>query len=339
MDAYDPGLAPPPFGLHNTGAICYLNSFLQMLAGCTAFTRAVLQNADYAARTRTGAAMLEFVRAYAGGAPGVTPDVSAGASAGVTPGAAPAPGVEHLSARVLQGLALDLRERRPHVQFGGGQESASEAFVHILDMMEPPALAPGGAPGGAADSPITRLFLHRFRCDLHCSACRRPVSSEPDHAVIVNLFHLDGLPAPPATAAEFSEAVRLQVSETQGYKCPACGETTKAYRVYSLVMAPEILVCAFNLYVGYGGARLPRYFPDGLELPAAGGGALAFRLVGQVEHAGGLAGGHYWARGLRAGGAVCLLNDSGVAPGAFGPAPGTYMLAYHYAGRAPPPEK
>jgi ubiquitin C-terminal hydrolase len=342
MDAYDPAYAPAAYGLNNTGAICYLNSFLQALAGCTALCRAILQNADYLARTRTGAAMLAYFRALAD-EQGARPQ--------------PAPGTASLSAAVLGALVADLAARRPHVSFGAGQESASEALVHLLDMMEPEPAGPqasgaagtaGTAPALSEESPVTRLFLHRFRCELHCRRCARVVSMDTDNAVTFNLFHFDHLREPPATPETFSRSVRLQVSVTEDYRCPGCapppgapasapasapaGAPASAYRTYMLTMIPEVIVCAFNLYVGYGGVRRARYFPERLEFPALNGGTLVFLLVGQVEHAGSLAGGHYWARARRAGGAVYLLNDSSVAPDAFTPSPNTYLLFYHYAG-------
>jgi hypothetical protein len=340
MDAYDPKLAPPEFGLGNTGVICYINSFLQALASCTSFTRAVLQNEPYMRRTRTGAAVLEFVQAYSGAA--LAPDISG------------------QSSRVLEALTADLGVRRPNVRvrFGGGMECASEALVHLLDMMEPPtAPVEDGAALAAqsAESPITQLFLHRFRCNLHCRTCKKIVSVETDNAVVFNLFHIDRMRDPPATVADFSKSVRTHAHVTTDYVCPACHEArraaaaaqgrdpntveklqTAACRIYDLTMIPEIIFCAFNAYVGYGGNRLPRYFPERIELPALDGGLLVFRLVAQIEHSGTIAGGHYWARCARAGDRVFLLNDQGVSKSAFTPTTYTYIVAYHYAGRVPP---
>jgi ubiquitin C-terminal hydrolase len=318
MDAYSPAFAPAAFGLINTGVICYINAFLQALAGCTAFTRAVLDNAAYLGATRTGAAVLAFVRAYA---------APAGAHAHAAPGAP-----QH-SAAVLAALAADLAERRPAVRFGARQECASEALVHLLDMLEPPA--PPGAP--PEESPVTRLFSHRFRCDLRCCGCKQTVSAETDTSVVFNLFHLDQQHPWPDTPAAFSKAVRLHVSVSEGYACPNCQRATQAFRVYNLSMVPELILCVFNLFdLWGGGARRARYFPPGLEFPALDGGKLVFRLVGQVEHAGSQEGGHYWARGLRAGGQVFLLNDTSAVPSAFAPSSNTFLVAYHYEGHEPP---
>ena len=307
MDAYDTAIIPTEFGLNNTGVICYFNSFLQALAGCTAFTKAVLANAEYLKQTRTGSAVLTFVRMYT-----QLMDVSGA------------------SANILHALVSDLSVRRPHVRFGNNQESASEALVHLLDMMEPPT---------QSESPITRLFLHRFRCDLYCRTCKKIVSKKTDHAVNFNLFHLDRLKVQPTTAEEFSKAIRTQISTTEDYKCENCataatGTTGAAFRVYNLTMIPEIIFCMFNLYVGYGGVRRARYFPEMLEFPALDGGKLLFLLVGQVEHMGSLTGGHYWARGLRRDG-VYLTNDTSVTKSSFASTPNTYIVVYHYASSIP----
>lgn len=364
MDAYDTRCAPKAFGLNNTGVICYFNSFLQMLASCTAFTRGVILNADYLRRTATGTAVVNFVTAYAAAYP-----ANGACEALVETRDHPINGIELLSSAVLRALVADLAVRRPHVCFGGGQESASEALVHLLDMMEPPSAASSAAASGgpvmsdpalaveSASSPITSLFLHRFRCDVHCRKCKNIVSKTTDYAVNFNLFHFDRMRPPPATVADFSKAVRLQASTTEDYRCPACpcaacgassiegkcpacktaAPPTTAFRIYNLTMVPEIVFCMFNLYVEYGGVRHARYFPERLEFPAQGGGLLAYLLVGQVEHAGALSGGHYWARGLRADGRVYLLNDTGVTPSSFAPTPNTYIVAYHYMGREASP--
>lgn len=324
MDPYDPELAPRAFGMNNTGVICYFNSFLQVLVGCTAFTRAVLANPEYLRRTPTGEAVLAFVEAYTSGAE-----------------------VAPMSARVLGALVGDLARRRPHVRFGGGQESASEALVHLLDMMEPGGAKLGDAPlADSIQSPITSLFLHRYSQKMYCAVCSKranrpePVSDKLEYAVNFNLFHFTdqdlGREAAAAATAEaraeamaaaFAKAIRQRREVIEGYHCLTCGGHVRALEVLNLILIPEIIFCMFNAY----GHKTARYFPLTLELPAREGGRLRFRLVGQVEHSGSLGGGHYWARALRRDG-VYLLNDTGVSPAAFGPSAATYIIVYHYEG-------
>lgn len=321
MDSYEPKFIPKPFGLNNTGAICYFNGFLQAIAGCTSFTKAVIKNEELMKRTLTGNAMIKFVKAYTGNQSDI----------------------ELLSSTVLHALVLDLSVRRPHVHFGGGQESASEALIHLLEMMEPTE---------GSGSPITNLFLHRFQDKVHCRICKNIVSTTTDLAVNFNLFHIDTMQSKPQNEEEFSKAMRFQSSITEDYhcpvcpcvncgiaavdgKCPNCGSKSiaaTAIRIYNLTMIPEIIFCMFNVY----GVRTSRYFPDQIKFPAVDGGELVYSVVGQVEHSGNIFGGHYWARGLRADGeknSVFLINDIHVSPSSFTPTPNTYIVVYNFIAR------
>ena len=307
MDKYDQSLVPAAFGLNNTGVICYFNGFLQALAGCSSFTKTVIGNKEYLHRTNTGTAVYKFVAAYV---------------ARVSVQGAAAQNIEHFSEIVLRALMTDLAKRRPHVRFGGGQESASEALIHLLDMIEP--------QDDMQTSPITNLFLHRFKCDLYCYGCKKIISSTTDYAVNFNLFHIDDVFTPNASKSknitDFSKAVRFHSSITEDYKC-LC-KSTKAIRFYSLTMIPEIIFCMFNLY---GNVRNIRYFPEHIEFPAIESEKkLLYRLIGQIEHTGSLSGGHYWARGLRADNQVYLLNDTGVSISKFTPTINTYIIVYNY---------
>ena len=283
---FDESRLPPAYGLANTGVICYFNSLLQMLAGCTSVAATAAAHAQEVGATLTGRAFLEYLAAPAG--------------QGHT--------------RLLDALRADLAARRPRVTFGAGQESASEALVLLIDMIEPDA-APGDPPAPGA---ITRLFQHRSRAELTCPACRRVASTAADLSLVMYLGHY--------TAGDnFLQCVQSHDSETADFGCECGAAASRATRTYRLTMASEILVFAFNMYTLPRGAPLP--FPERFELPGDGE-PLRYRLVGQVEHSGSLHGGHYWARGLRREG-VAMLNDYSVMPSAFAPTPFTYLLAYH----------
>ena len=313
MDRYDPAAQPDTFGLANTGALCHLNALLQAVVSNTAVVRAALANREYLGGTATGRALYDFVWAAA---PGARP-----------PGGGPyGPGhdVTAYSAVVLAALVADLRVRRPTVQYGPAQESASEGLVLLLDMLE----------WGAAPNPIAAVFGHRYRCTVYCSACEQQVGQETDVAVCAELFHFATLRAgPPQTAPEFSEAVRKYTTVLEDYTCDKCHTRGRAYRQYRLCMVSDVLVCQFN---AYGPGRPAPYFPDRLAFPAVGGGGLAYRQTAQVEHYGSLDGGHYTARALRADGPYAF-NDSLAVPAPMGPNPGVYLVFYHYDGPAAAP--
>lgn len=327
MEEYDADLVPPPYPQNNTGTTCYLNALLAMLVSLPSFTRAAVMNPAYLDRTDTGRALRQYVAAYAyrEGGDG-------------TPRAylSPAGDIALQSTRVLGALSRDLAQRH-RLRFGGGQECASEALVKLLDMLEPPPAEPEKASPEASfeasvQSPITRLFLHRFRYSMHCRECRQAVSKMTDHAIAFNMFHIDEEGKRPTTPEEFSKALRARAAIVDAYRCEKCGAQARAVRADHLTMVPEIIICTFNLF--YSETRRVRYFPEEFTIPAApiGSGEHVFRLVAQIEQSGTRHAGHYWARALRADGQVYLLNDTSVTLSRFAPTPYTYMIAYHYVG-------
>ena len=321
LEVYDSALVPEPFGLYNTGVICHFNALLQALVGCSSVVRAALRHRGYLARTRTGRAFHDFFWAAA---PGGRPPGSDPFEAGVEQG--------FRSARLLAALVADLRARRPTFHYGPSQESASEGLVLLLDMLDAPARR--GSP--PEENPIARLFYHRYVATVYCLECRAAVSEELDVAVQFNLFHFDSLPRPPATPEEFGDLIRGHVSPLEGYLCERCGARGRGIRRYRLRMVPEVLGCLFNLYGGAGRAR--RYFPARFPLPGAGGGALWYRWIAQIEHGGSLLGGHYVTAALRAGGRPFRFDDDAFVPtDRAGPAPNVYIVLYHADAHPPPP--
>jgi len=305
---YDPAALPPAFGLNNNGALCYMNSFMQALLSCTSFTDAVRASSEMDA-TETGRAVKEFVAAAFGPAPIAT------------------------TSRILIALVNDLQARKPGAlkYFGSGQQSASEFCDLLLEMIE----RPGGPTG--MDHPVSRLFYHRSRCRVFCRSCEAAGAKNPGGDEVVDTKsmyfygHYDGIR--PVTSQEFSENILYHVSPVEDYRCERCNAKGGALRMYRITFVPEIFICHFNLYQ----TRAARYFPLQMRIPS-GAGEIPYRLVGQVEHSGGLGGGHYTARVERRDAqnrvATHRANDSAVSAAEFGPSHLTYILVYHACDRA-----
>jgi len=318
MEKYNDELIPPPFGLLNNGAICYFNSFLQTLCGCSAFTKKVLENSEYMSKTRTGVAIYQYVCMYT--------------SAPISSNIATA------TVNILRALAFDLRERRPNIHFGSGQESAHEVFILLLDMMEPQEEStPENIIISSIKSPITKLFLHKCEWNTYCINCKKSISKKIDYGVIFDMHHIDftqGSYGQGSYGQEdhnspigFSNLIKNHISQLEGYICPSC-KADSVCRIYSLKRIPEIVFCSFNIY--YQNGRKIRYFPPYLEFETNNDdNKYFFKLIGQIEHSGSLNGGHYWAKGLRQGERVYDLNDMGFALSTFQSTPHTYMIIYH----------
>lgn len=328
MEKYNEELIPNPFGLVNTGVICYFNSFLQTLSGCSAFTNMILTNKEYMHMTRTGSAMYNYVLAYSNN----ETDVS------------------NYPIIILRSLIQDLKERRPSIQFGRGQESAHEVFILLLDMMEPiidpEKVETDGANSEAPSSlississPITKLFLHKCEWDTSCIRCNKILSKKIDYGVIFDLHHIDDKSNVEYIKASlgqsniqyspqiFSNLIKHHISSVEGYYCDVCNKDDKIYRIYNLKRIPEIVFCSFNIY--YQQMRHVRYFPPHLEYDTINKEKMHFKLIGQIEHSGSLDGGHYWAKGLRKDGIVYELNDMSISQSNFQSTPRTYMIIYH----------
>lgn len=326
LKPYDSTFVPAPFGLHNTGVICHFNSLLQGLASCPVFLKTVMENKDYMFRTNTGKAFYAFVSAIAN---------KDGAKA------APDQGIEGLSAQVMHAFVTDLRARRPSVRFGSEQECADEGLVFLLDMMEPPVeKSPDDAAPGAVhetkEDPLTQLFLHKYICQVYCTACNMMMTStKTDLGVQFSLGYMDRLKVRPSTEEGFSETIRRVVSLTEDYFCPHCKKKVEAYRYYRLTLIPEIVVCLFDIYRP---PRPRRYVPMHLIIPGAGKEDLLFKLVSASEQTGSMHGGHYTAQGIRRSTTDTLsmysFNDSSspvpIVPSAVNGNENKYLVFYNY---------
>lgn len=313
MKKYNEALISKPFGLMNTGVICYFNSFLQTLCGCSSFTSSVLENKEYLLKTMTGNAIYNYVCKYA-----AIDDVAIDNTE---------PNISFSTIEILRALKFDLNKRRPNIRFGNGQESAHEVFVLLLDMMEPEDPETENFPLlSSINSPITKLFLHKCEWTLYCISCKKIISKKIDYGVIFDMHHIDTHTGKKNTPLDFSKLIKQHISSVEGYKCPTC-LSESICRIYNLKRIPEIVFCSFNIY--FQENRKVRYIPPYLEFKTNNEeDKYIFKLISQIEHSGSLNGGHYWAKCLRNGG-VYELNDMGISPSSFQSSPSTYMIIYH----------
>ena len=318
MEPYNKLLIPLPFGLNNTGVICYFNSFLQLLCGCSSFTKIVLTNNNYLSTTRTGVAIFDYVKLYS--------ELSINHSATAD--------LSLSTKKILLALCLDLKERRPNILFGRGQESAHEVFILLLDMMESNSETSEDPIITSIKSPITKLFLHKSMWNLYCKDCKNIVSKKVDYGVIFDMHHIDHIDYEHSPEG-FSSLIRQHASIVTDYKCEFCQKKSETVRIYDLRKIPEIVFCSFNVYQEFGGKKYCRYFPPYLLFPAIEEGKKhKFILIGQIEHCGSLSGGHYWAKTLRKHNDDIIpyeLNDMGISISEFKSTSNTYIILYHYS--------
>lgn len=370
MEPFDPARVPAPFGLANVGASCHFNALMQALSSCPAVVKAAADNRDFLGRTATGRAFYSFMRAVgeSGGNPAFVVDPSHAArvlQALVQELRARRPAVRFGNSMesATEGLVLLLEMMEPPSgaagqPFAPASPSATEAEL-------------SAAPAQASQVQFVHPLMNLFRFDVRERVlCRRCLEVDPPSKGITSLrrdtryqfhyFHYDH--GAITTPEAFAKHLREHLVALDDYKCDKCCATgparrcprcpegargpkcadcrrlpsSKMYRMCDIRSVPTVIVVMFNQY----GPHVTHYFPESFDLPgapAAEGGPevpLRFRQVAQVEHAGGLSGGHYWARGVRRRPdgelSTYRLNDASTDAAPFGPNPSVYSVFYHY---------
>ena len=116
--------------------------------------------------------------------------------------------------------------------------------------------------------------------------------------------------------------------------------TEKCCKLYQLSYAPNIITIMFNKYYD----KKIMDFPQNITFPGVDDVLLRYNAVAQIEHSGGMNGGHYWAKCLRKGPSnttneiivdsapdisYYTLNDSSVSIGNIHSTRETYIVLYH----------
>ena len=286
MEYFNDKLAIYPIGFNNTGCNCYFNSTLQLLTSCTSFIESIIKWRKYLSQTKLGILMVEYAISVQQNT--VDPTISI---------------------RILKQLKQELRIRKPHINFGVGQDSAGEAIIHLLDMLE--------VPGSDFEiSPITLLFEHRVNKFVYCENCKKITATKFDTSVAFNDFNIDK----PSLLFD-----NYQNTKLQDYKCDICKNENVCNLLESLTVVPEIIVMRFNIYDHQN--RKVNTLKESFTIPGTTD-IYTYKLLGYVEHSGTLNGGHYWATCMRKK-EVYILNDMSVNKSTFRPSANIYLAIYH----------
>jgi ubiquitin C-terminal hydrolase len=113
--------------------------------------------------------------------------------------------------------------------------------------------------------------------------------------------------------------------------CSNCNIRGAKTKISKLTMIPEVLFIMAKKYKyenGHGSKlNIKVDFPEEMIFNGVNT-KLVYRAVAQIEHIGGLNGGHYYAICYRKGVWYCI-NDNSVAVSEFNPNENTYIVVYH----------
>jgi ubiquitin C-terminal hydrolase len=272
---------PRVFTLQNNGVLCYLNSITQALMSCTSLNYCLQQCQKYNNASDNDLA-LAYIRLLLKHPP-ETEDL----------GKFQAIHTDDAS-EILMLINRARQGKKDNLLFGR-QEDIHEGLVLFLDTIQ---------------NGVENLFYTRNQCEIYCRKCKdhRPSGegkAEPPE-IIVDLSEEDPLIQETLLSKEDIEKyISGSVQIPRDYKCENCGVsndynketstvTPNVMQIYTLVRLSEIIVLLFKKYT----KKDERYFPPTLEF-SSNAGILNYKVVAQIEHSGGMAGGHYICKCLR----------------------------------------
>lgn len=314
---YDDTYVPDAFGFKNMGSTCYLNALIQSLFSCSSFVETFDKNKNelnYITNPISGI-MVRGVEVMLNPEEPNRLDI-----------------LSNFSPAIWCELIKYASTRADIVKFSGGQQCAREGFYMIMDCME-------------HFMDIQRLFLHRDSIKLFCNKCDNWTQAGDDTSIIFDVqpdlktdqFKLfQELDPNHKTSMNMNDFLYKQHGYVdKDHICSICKEKCMKYKIVNLVMAPEILVVLSKKYSSDGSRKIDYMTPFPQELVFNGlcddGTPTKFYYdaVAQIEHSGGLHGGHYWAICKRKNGVWYLLNDSHIEKSKFEPTKNTYIVFYH----------
>ncbi len=348
-------LLPPPCGFANSGATCYWNALLQSLLTCTSIREIMVANRNNP-KYSSHPVVSSFLRIYDAinheaeqGISTTLPvicdmkDASTmnSRSAAIQYKAEVMSKFSSLSSNLWQ-TTQDYRKSKKLPTFRvGHQQDANEMFVYLTDILE-----------DLED--VMGLITHRYQVYIYCHLmpCQRWISNTVQDEVF---FAVDPSLRTPQReklsaldAGECSEGdLQSYLMKRRGfvdefYECPKCKIRGERLQIYRLRRIPSIImITSKNYYKKENLAfppfiRIPAEKPE--DAPASERRFMRFEAVAQIQHSGGMGGGHYWAVARRSPIAGTntenwwVLNDSSASQSReqLAPNPDTYCVLYHF---------
>lgn len=266
---YDSTYSVVPFGLTNTGTICWWNSLLQTLLSCTCFNKKMLELEKELDGSKLAREYINIIKCLTPfGTNIIKPHV-----------------MGFISIHLLNVFRRELQVKKITLDLQS-QEGAANGLIVFLDIIGHEA--------------ISALFNNRYRRIIRCSACEDVVSTVDETMPVINMTY-----SKPLTDTEFRNYILKNISFVDKYKCDKCRVDMKQPipRLESLVMIREIITVIFKYK-----STVNQKFPLELKFRAVDDPEypgmniyLRYELTSIICHSGYYnmslhqSGGHYWA--------------------------------------------
>jgi ubiquitin C-terminal hydrolase len=298
-----------PFGMYNSGTICYFNSAMQCLFSCVAFTEYVLRGAY-------NNSMLEAIKVLllSKGVGSDSKETNINFDFGL---------FNLFMSRIKNKLNDKLCY---YPNFGYSQEDCCEFITILLDVIN--------------DEFVYNLFRHVYKCKLFCLTCRKSKDINDDVGYIFTIFASDIEKRCIKTENvekrldhKLAKYIRNNYSNCYGIKCDKCG-SNNIIKTSQLVTVPTIIIISFDKYE----KKYTYDYPLSLDFinNSEDRNKHIFECISTIHHNGNKNFGHYYAKCKR-GDNWFELNDIGVTniSDALMPKNNTveenvYIVVYHY---------
>ncbi len=294
-----------PFGMYNSGVICYFNSAIQCLLSCNSFV-------DYVLNDFYSNDMLDVIKTFIK-ANGNTDDNKSRISYDLG-----------LFNAFMSKIKNKFRKDINYENFGYNQEDCCEMITILLDVIN--------------DEFVYNLFRHVYKCKLFCIKCRKSKETKEDSGFIFNINKnlIDKNLIKTENVINrldhnLTKYIRNNYSVCYGIECDNC-KSTEIIKTSQLVSVPSIVLIAFNKYE----EKYEYDYPLSLDFinNSVKKNKHIFKCVSTIHHNGTKNFGHYYSRCLR-GDKWYEINDISVSNIEediilYEKKANVYVVAYHY---------
>lgn len=303
---YNPKYIPRAFGLNNTGAICWFNSLLQSLLGCSSITQYMLEHESEFQDNHLAVEYIKLLKML------FEFDQDGRV---VRPVESPPQAVSSASSSILSGMAKEVRRQRDkRKKLPCGQEGVQDYFNDFIDLLN--------------SDGITRLLNNKYEYIIFCENCKQTTvtkrSNEKDLFIDMDCLREY------KDRSSFTQWITNHATELDEFTCEKCGHKMKNFlRIQRLCLLREVAVIFFK----WVRRHYNFWYPRNLQFKCKDGGFLTYQLVSQIEHIGSYntlthtSSGHYYAKSLRD--RFYEFNDRSVTASDPVPTVRSQVLFYH----------
>ena len=309
---YDNKFVPLPFGLQNTGVICYFNSLLQSLMGCSSLNQyCLVHEHEFRQKNNTLAILyIDLLKKNLNTQKNNQKVFS--------------------STNILTQLIINYKKQNPKSgHIGTGQEDIGEFLIFFLEALN--------------NKYIDKLFIHKYQCDILCTRCKTieniPNDLSYQFEIPLNTndsYELDYLYKEKKNTINISNYIRNHASLISHKICEKCNIPGTLVKMSRLKYIPTILVINFNKYNQKKLFNFPKYIEYDNNILKK---KYIYIIVSSAEQFGNQLSGHYICKASRKNYAdnnistkSYLFNDTSVKESPIDPNLNSYIIFYHYHG-------